>query len=423
MNNRDSIHLSRQKASSGVRHPANGLKIFLYSHDSYGLGHLRRNLSIARALLRRLPDSSVLIVTGSPCATQFSVPERCDIVKVPAVGKNSDGDYVPRSLNLSLNRTIAMRRQLISGAYETFEPDIILVDHQPAGLLGEMLDTLKKARKEEKTAIFGMRDIVDAPSAIESAWCSRECRQALEAFYDHIVVYGDKTVFDPVKEYPLLDQLRHKVSMCGYSIEPREQTDRKPAEDERKHVLVTVGGGDDGERRIETYLQALLQGPFDWKSRIVAGPLMKRGTVREYRHFVKHSKLARLVKINRFHGDIPFLMRRADAIVSMAGYNSCLEILQSGTPAVLMPRDRMRKEQSIRAGRLAEMGLVQTIPTGDPQALRTALVRALSCGTVGGQVPDLEGLGNLCDLFESISGSRFRTGGDNGRRVTGGPSE
>lgn len=403
MNQLKSIHISRGSTHRESADIKPGLKILVYSHDSWGLGHFRRNLAISGALVRRLPHANVLMVSGSPCATQFSLPERCDVVKLPAVGKDSDGCYVSRSLAIPLNEALALRRQLIKAAYESFNPDVVLVDHQLTGMLGEAQDMVRTARAAGKLTIFGMRDIVDSASVVEQAWSSQECRNALASDYGLICVYGDKQVFDAISEYPFLKPYQHKISNVGYIVSPLDKAKRRPVPSLNKQVLVTVGGGEDGAERIEAYLAALDLAPFDWNTHIVTGPLMDESKVRAFKRKVARAGYARSVRISRFYRNIPGLLQQADAVVSMAGYNSCTEILQSGRAAVLLPRDRMRHEQRIRAERLAARGLVHSLEGLDPSLLRQAVEKALDCKTIRIGLPELNGLDNMCELIEQMT--------------------
>jgi predicted glycosyltransferase len=404
MNESQAIHAARIGLAAAARTRSRHFRILLYSHDSFGLGHLRRNLAIAGALRQRFPDCGIVILTGSPCATQFPLPDDCDIVKIPAVAKDRTGRYVPRSLGLPLAEAISLRRQLIFAAYEAYDPDVVLVDHQPTGLLDEMMGVLERAHRDGKFVAFGMRDIVDAPAVVEGAWSSPACKRALEHCYDRVLVYGDRRVFDPLEEYRLLLPLADKIAFMGYVVEPRTHPARETPPEGRQHVLVTVGGGDDGSQRIETCLDVFRNGPAAWTSRIITGPLMPEQQVRQYKHTVKLGELRGRVKITRFHGDIPGLMHQADAILSMAGYNSCLEILQSGTPAVLMPRNVMRQEQVIRASRLAALGLVRTAPADEPELLGEVLWQALRSARNPRVELDLDGLTNICESVAQALG-------------------
>lgn len=403
MNEIQSIHFSRVDTLQGPAGHEPVLKILLYSHDSWGLGHLRRNLAIAGALVRRIPHANVLIISGSPCATQFPLPERCDVIKLPAIGKDKEGHYVPRSLAISLNDTMAIRRQLIMAAAESFDPDVVVVDHQLTGLLGEVQGMVRAARKAGKLTIYGMRDIIDSAATVKRAWSSQECIRALTEDYQHICIYGDDAIFDTVAEYPTLQPYRYKISTTGYLVSPLDSAVRPAVPSLEPKVLVTVGGGEDGEERVEAYLAALDLAPFDWKSHIITGPLMDESKVRSYKGMVERAGHDHSIKISRFHRNIPGLLQQADAVVSMAGYNSCAEIMQSGRPAILLPRDRMRHEQFMRAQRLSDRGLAASIHGFDPPALRKAVEKALIGISAGAASPNLNGLDNFCDLIIELS--------------------
>ena len=386
--------------------PGSPRRVLLYSHDSFGLGHFRRNLAIARAMVAQAPDVNVLMISGSPCATQFALPERCDVVKLPSVGKDPGGAYIPRYLSIPLSQTLDLRRRLIEAAYSSFDPDVIVVDHQLRGLHGEALPMVRAGRKSGKLTIFGMRDIVDSTEIVERDWGSDECRDVLAEDYEHIVIYGDREVFDSVSEYPVLQPFRHKISSVGYVASPVDRRSPRAIPTLEQHVLVTVGGGEDGFERVEAYLEALNLAPTTWRSHIITGPLMEEGQARACRNLVDRSRHRNSIRISRFHGDIPGLMQQADAVVSMAGYNSCAEILRSRKPVVLLPRDRMRHEQRIRAERFAARGLAQSINTPDPAELRDALERALGQSAATPESPNLDGLHNMCRLVGGMAGEK-----------------
>ena len=404
MNHLQSIHISRTNTRVDVTDPTRTFNILLYSHDSWGLGHFRRNLAIARALVKHIHHANVLMITGSPCATQFSPPERCDVIKLPSIGKDNEGRYEARNLKISLNDTLALRRRLLMAAFESFNPDVVVVDHQLTGLLGEALDMVRAARAAGKLTIFGMRDIVDSAHVVEKAWNSQECRNALDSDYEHICIYGDNKIFDAVSEYPILQRYRHKISTVGYIVAPVDKPMHRQIPSLEQRVLVTVGGGEDGGERVEAYLAALNLAPFEWKSHIITGPLMDEGKVRSFKRMVERFRLSDSIRISRFHRNIPGLLQKADAVVSMAGYNSCTEILQSGKPSILLPRVRMRQEQRMRAERLAARGLAQSLCGLDPVSLRAAIEKALCPGTAVSEIPELNGLDNMCELITRLSG-------------------
>jgi len=403
----------REAAGAGFLEDDNAApsRVLLYSHDSWGLGHLRRSLAIAGAVTTRFAQTDVLLVSGSPCATQFELPARCDIIKLPSVSKDIRGQYVPRTLSSSLERTIRLRSGLILESYRGFDPDVIIVDHQLTGLNGEAMDMLQEARLHGKILIYGMRDILDAPDAVASSWSSREHYWALKHAYDRICIYGTPEVFDPRQQYEALKPFSNKIEFSGYLATPLKPSKRKSASTKRKTVLVTMGGGEDGRLRIDTYIRALQEKPPAWDTHIITGPLMDPVTVRHYKRKIQAMGLAGAVKINRFNANMPGLLQESDAVVSMAGYNSCAEIMQSRTPAILLPRRHPRQEQLIRARRLEQLGLARCIENEDPAQLHKAIEQALICRGSKHAYPAMDGLNNLCDMISGLTSKRAEQAG------------
>ncbi len=392
----------RSRQSSTVGRGTTSLRVLLYSHDSWGLGHLKRSLAIAGAITARFADTDVLIVTGSPCATQFGLPNRCDIVKLPAVSKDVRGQYIPRTLSGCVSRTIDLRSCLILESYRSFDPHLIIVDHQLTGLLGEALAMLREARSAGKTLIYGMRDVLDSAEYVAASWDTHEHRWALAHAYDRICIYGTPDVFDPRKQYKILEPFRHKIDFTGYIVAPLNMSWRQPVPSLRKKVLVTMGGGEDGQQWVDTYIRVLKERPADWATHIVTGPLMDPAMVRHYKHTIRRLGLADRTRISRFCAYVPRLLQESDAVVSMAGYNSCVEIMQSRVPAILTPRLQYRKEQLIRARRLEEMGLVSCVTDTDPEQLRDAIEQALQRQDAKKAYPSLSGLDRLCDIIDDL---------------------
>ncbi len=380
--------------------PDTGLRVMLYSHDSVGLGHLRRNLAIAGAITESFAGASAMIVTGSPCATQFQLPDGTDLVKIPSITKNVEGDYVTGSFGGSLETTLRFRSRMILETYRAFSPDLVIVDHQPTGLKGEAMATLREARVNGTKMFFGMRDVVDSPDAVRRDWDNADCRWALNECYDQICVYGKEDIFDSREAYdPLLGNVK-RCDFVGFIVPSQKVRSKKTGEREKKRVLVTFGGGNDGAQRAEHYLEALTLQPVHWDSHIVTGPMMSPDMVRRLKEMARKVTPAGSVSVKRFHRNLPSLMPQFDAIVSMAGYNSCAEILQSGVPAIFLPRSFPRQEQLIRAVRLAQRGWAITMPQErpDPHCLLDVIETAINTPRVSRTEADLDGLRNLSAL-------------------------
>ncbi len=341
-------------------------RILLYSHDTYGLGHLRRSLAIAQSISQHIPRSRQLLVTGSTVAGAFAMPPRLDIIKLPSLSKRSSGEYMPRTLPLPLGQTIHWRKEMIYQAVLHFQPDLILVDKAPAGVQGELLMTLEhvKQRLPKTRIVLGMRDIEDDPESTRREWVENNITAVLEKFYDAILLYGDRTVFDPVQAYDLPEEVAGRVVESGYiarylHFRPFRLARRELGLGTEPFVLITAGGGGDGfglvNAAIKMFEQGLAGGIFPM---VVTGPLMPQ----HHRKTLSERAQAVGVRLIEFTPNLIQYMHAADLVVGMAGYNTACEILSLQKRAVLVPRSQVRQEQKIRAGRLAELGLTRMLP-------------------------------------------------------------
>ncbi len=127
------------------RHLGNA-RILMYSHDTFGLGHLRRCRTIAHSLVENYRGLNVLIISGATIAGAFDYRARVDFVKIPSVIKLRNGEYTSMDRHIDLQETMKMRQSIIRHTAETFEPDIFIIDKEPLGLRGEVEETLTYLR-------------------------------------------------------------------------------------------------------------------------------------------------------------------------------------------------------------------------------------------------------------------------------------
>ena len=97
------------EVSTSQTRAAAGMRVMLYSHDTFGLGHLRRSRQLASAITHANPDASALILTGSPVAGRFAFPPGVDHVRLPGVTKRADGSYMSASMGVDLDSTTRLR--------------------------------------------------------------------------------------------------------------------------------------------------------------------------------------------------------------------------------------------------------------------------------------------------------------------------
>jgi predicted glycosyltransferase len=362
--------------------PRHHKRVLIYSHDSFGLGHLRRCRAIAHSLVDADPALSVLILSGSPIIGSFDFRSRVDFVRVPGVIKLRNGEYVSLNLHIDIEETLAMRSSIIRHTADIFDPDMLIVDKEPLGLRGEVRDTLELLQCRRATVILGLRDVMDDPEALESEWERKHALPALAEYYDEIWVYGLPQICDPLAGLNLPASVRGKMVYTGYLRRTANDAVLPPELQpiiEKPFLLVTPGGGGDGDELVDLVLAAYEQNPdIPLPALIVFGPFMA-----PEQRVGFAARAARLHKVHAitFSARLEALIARATGVVAMGGYNTFCEILSFDKPALIMPRTAPRLEQHIRARRAEELGLLAMLPETrgrDPQSMAAALRRLVN---------------------------------------------
>jgi predicted glycosyltransferase len=346
-----------------MRRVGGQFRLLIYSHDTFGLGHLRRCRTIAHALVDRFPGLSVLILSGSPIIGSFSFRNRVDFVRIPGVIKLKDGDYQPLSLDIGLDAILSMRAHIIRHTAEAFAPDLFLVDKEPLGLRGEVKDTLAMLKTRGTPLVLGLRDVMDEPGQLAEEWERKNAAPALTELYDAVWVYGLPQICNALEGVALPAAAQAKVRYTGYLRRepvPLPVSPVLPGQlAEEPYLLVTTGGGGDGAALIDWVLRAYELDPaLPWPALLVLGPFMRSALQAKFM-----DRVARLPRVHAitFEANVENLMADAAGIVAMGGYNTFCEILSFDKPAVIVPRVEPRLEQYIRASRAQSLGLVRML--------------------------------------------------------------
>ena len=344
--------------------PSKPPKILIYSHDSFGLGHLRRCRTIAHSLVGHFSEMSVLILSGSPIIGSFDFRTRVDFVRIPGVIKLRNGDYTPLSLRIDIEETLEIRASIIEHTASVFKPDVFLVDKEPLGLRGEVRRTLERLRGTDTRLVLGLRDVMDDPDALAEEWQRKGVPAALEALYDEIWIYGQPEIHDPLARVGVSDAVRQKSLFTGYlrrnlpAMQPA--TSFRPPFGDEPYILVSPGGGGDGVELVDWVMRAYESHDQPlFPALIVLGPFMD---VEHQAAFIARAERLRDVHVIDFTPNIEPLLDQATAIVGMGGYNIFCEILSFDKPTLLVPRVVPRQEQAIRAARAEEAGLLKVLP-------------------------------------------------------------
>ncbi|CAN7239572.1 glycosyltransferase family protein [Rhizobium sp. LjRoot254] len=353
-------------------------RILMYSHDTFGLGHLRRCRTIAHALVEDYRGLEILIISGATIAGAFDYRARVDFVKIPSVIKLRNGEYESMERHRDLDETLKMREAIIRHTAETFQPDIFIVDKEPLGMKGEVESTLTYLKTRGTTLVLGLREVMDAPHLLDAEWKRKNVMPKIAQFYDHVWVYGPPDFYDPLIGLEVPDNVRAKMNFVGFLQRSVPNEERIARVSHGDYILVTTGGGGDGADLVRDVLNAYKEDrSLQQRALVVLGPYMPA------RKRIKLSRKASslpYVEVIEFDNRMEELVAGAKAVVAMGGYNTYCEILSFDKPALIVPRVQPREEQLIRAMRATELGLIDMLrpeESEDPKLLAGALRKLL----------------------------------------------
>jgi len=383
----------------------NDARILMYSHDTFGLGHLRRCRTIAHALVERYSGLSILIISGSAIAGAFDFRARVDFVKIPSVIKLRNGEYTSLAEHIDISDTIKMRESIIKHTAEFFKPDIFIVDKEPMGLKGEVADTLAYLKSHKTKLVLGLRDVMDSPQLLTAEWDRKDLMSKINSTYDHIWVYGPEQFYNPMTGLNIPQAMSEKIEFVGFLKRQASREELVTHKQQGDFILITTGGGGDGVALIRGVMAAYeYDKSIKHKTLIVLGPYMPGKERSEF--LDKGEKLATVTVVD-FESHMEELIAKAKAVVSMGGYNTFCEILSFDKPALVIPRTTPREEQLIRTQRAVELGMVDMLLPEEAEnpAKMSAALKALPNRPKPSErtaIAELDGLDNISAFVGSL---------------------
>ena len=114
--------------------PSRAPRIAVFTHDAYGVGHVRRSSRILQALAQKEPSSALLLITGSPATHLLrELPPNADTIKIPTIVTSGAEGTQPATLGIGVAELASMRGELTRCALDLFGADVLLVDNFPLG--------------------------------------------------------------------------------------------------------------------------------------------------------------------------------------------------------------------------------------------------------------------------------------------------
>ena len=339
------------------------MRIIIVVTHLLGAGHLRRSLNLAQAYASA--GHAVSLVSGGVPVPQFP-SLGVAIEQLPPV--RSDGVQFKRLLTSAgtpvTDEYLHARRSLLLDLVSRIEPDVIITELYPFGRrsLSQEFQALLQAAiglPKRPVILSSVRDILSAPSSTKKAL---ETEQIVDSFYDAVLVHSDPDTTPLNLSWPVSEQLSDKLRYTGFVSEQMPVT--QVAKNGSNEIVVSAGGGPVGTRLFEAAIAAAslcgeltLCKELTW--RILVGG---NDAASEVDRLAALGSMIPAVIVEPVRTDFRQLLQQAVCSVSLCGYNTAVDLLQTGTPGVLVPfDDGGETEQRIRAQSLSRHSAYSTV--------------------------------------------------------------
>jgi predicted glycosyltransferase len=342
-------------------------RLLFYCQHSVGLGHLVRSFALCRALTERF---EVHLLCGGALPEAIEVPPGVRLVALPAVGVGADGVFASHDPGLTVERAWELRRALLVRTLHEVRPDVLLVELFPFGrkqFAVELVPLLQEAWSmgaRRPLVACSLRDILVRKRSDQARFDERAARVAND-FYDAILMHAERRLAPLEESFRPATPLRVPVHYTGYVV-PNGHAERASATDREHRVVVSAGGGLVGEPLLQAALGAhrILWPTERLATTLVGGPFLPEPAWERLREGARGLEG---VTLRRAVPDLADELATAAASVSQCGYNTTLEVLRAGLPALVVPyATPSEDEQTRRAAGLAARGALRML---DPEAL------------------------------------------------------
>ncbi|WP_299348564.1 glycosyltransferase [uncultured Shimia sp.] len=341
-----------------------------------GTGHLSRALTLGRAFNAEGHEVSVL--SGGQAAPQLNYAG-VQLIQMPPIA--SDGTNFTRLLTRDGQEADAAYRQTriaaALSALQDIRPDVLIVELFPFGrrsLAEEFLAVLDAASSmsPRPKILCSIRDILAPPSKPSKA---EKAEAILDQYFDAVLVHSDPQIITLADSWPVTPRLDALLKYTGF-VAPDPAVPH-PDAGGANEVLVSAGGGSVGQALFECAIEAARDSAYHWR-------LLVGGKDRSARIDALQALAGSLdITIEPVRPDFRQMLHHAACSVSMCGYNTSLDILQSGIPSVLVPFDDGGEvEQTLRARSLAHQPAMEVLLTSEatPERLRARVAKAIGEG-------------------------------------------
>lgn len=343
-----------------------------------GVGHLTRAALLADCL-HRAGMEVTLVSGGRPVPNLGKVGWRfVQLPPVHVVGTDFsnllDKDGLPVTEDQKKDRL-----SILLGTFQDTCPNIVITEHFPFGrrqLAAEFLALIDAARAQTPPAriVASIRDVLVAPAHADKI---DQANQRINTLFDLVLVHGDQNVLPLQQSWPGAAAIAGKLRYTGYMSAASPEV--LPKSGSTREILVSGGGSAAALPLFSCAIRAANLGRNTDIWRILVGHGVTAADYSSLQAQAATGPRADTIIVERARSDFPALLAGCAASVSMAGYNTMLDLIRAECPAVVIPFDEGQEtEQALRAEAWAQAGLVQVLKSSqlEPEALLMAITQA-----------------------------------------------
>jgi predicted glycosyltransferase len=345
-------------------------KLLFYCQHVLGIGHYIRS----RAIVQALADFDVCFVNGGEIVAGLEMPPEVEVVNLIALKTDANFRQLRLSDNdLDLDEVKAQRKEQLLATYDRVQPDAVVIELYPFGRRKfdfELLPLLEKNRAAARPAkvVCSLRDIL--VSKKKQAKFDDEACALMNQYFDMLLIHSDPKFQRLDETFPRVNELRCEVRYTGFVARQKQSDAHAPKASSEIQILVSIGGGRVGHELIDCAIEASALTALSHRMHILTGPHCPDEIFAQLQQRIAERPL---LTIERFTPDFPAYLQRADLSISMAGYNTCMDIVAAGARAIVYPfTGHNNQEQMMRARKLEQLGCVLVLPPDQLRAERLA---------------------------------------------------
>ncbi len=331
-------------------------RVMLYCQYLSGMGHLVRTTQFAKALAERFEPT---VVIGGPKIEGFVPPDGVEIVYMPPLWLQDGAFRVADGSDVEeIKRT---RRDMLIDLFDSARPEIVITEFFPFGrhdLLFELEPWMQHIRTSapETLIVSSLRDLIGKTVLDQQ---TGKIVDLANAYFDAVLVHADPQFLRFESTFAGARRINCPILHTGFVAEAAKA---EPLSFDRPFVLVSVGGGRIGGAVLDAAIgaAALLQKELPYEFRIFAGPFLPD---EDFAKLQAKAADKDNVVLERFTSNLLGHMQAADLSVSLAGYNTTMNVLRADVPAILVPIGHydFDCEQLMRAEKLADLGVADLL--------------------------------------------------------------